>query len=294
MQDIAAIILTKDEALHLERCIRSVQAVCREVWVIDSFSTDETCAIAERLGAKVVQHPFTNQAAQFNWAIDTLPIEATWIWRVDADEVIEPRLAEVAERELPRVPADVNGIYVNKKIVFMGRPLLHGGWYPAQQIKLVRRGHGRSEDKLMDEHLVVTSGRTVSWDADQTDINLKPLDWWWQKHIGYAQREAVNMLLMARDLDEDTAVEARLFGNGAERKRWMKRLYVHCPLYVRPVIYFLARYVLMGGFLDGYAGWYWHTRQGLRYRWMVDANLARLKKQYPTREAMEAFLSQYK
>lgn len=281
MQDIACIILTKDEAVHIERCIRSAQAVCRDVWVVDSFSTDATCSMAESMGAHVVQHAFTNQAEQFNWAIDTLPIENQWIWRLDADEVIEPQLAKMADQELEGLPCTVNGVYVNKKIIFMGKPLLHGGWYPAPQIKLIRRGYGRSEDKVMDEHLIVLEGDTVYWNADQTDWNLRSLDWWWHKHEGYAKREALNMLQMEQTLVNDAStpeVRARLWGTGAERKRWFKRVYAHFPLYVRPVIYFLSRYLLMGGFLDGYAGWYWHTRQGLRYRWLVDYELSKLRK----------------
>lgn len=257
--------------------------------MVDSFSTDETCAIAESLGAKVVQHKFTNQAAQFNWAIDNLDIDTEWIWRVDADEIIEDGLAEIADRELPKLPKSVNGIYVNKKIVFMNRPLLHGGWYPAQQIKIVRKGFGRSEDKLMDEHLVVTSGETVSWNGDQTDWNLKPLDWWWEKHEGYARREALMQVervvssskfqVSGNESQGSIERKGKLFGNNAEFKRWMKNLYSKCPLYVRPIIYFIGRYIFMGGFLDGYAGWYWHTRQGLKYRMLVDKNIAKLRKE---------------
>lgn len=279
MQDITAIILTKDEEIHIERCIRSVQQVCREVLVVDSYSTDRTCEIARSLGARVVQHPFHNQAEQFNWAIDSLDIDTEWLWRVDADEIIEDNLVQIVENELSNIPMSVNGIYVNKKIVFMNRPLLHGGWYPAQQIKLVRKGFGRSEDKEMDEHLVVLSGETISWDGDQTDWNLKPLDWWWNKHIGYAKREAhMQVTVWEKQKQEVAIVKGKLFGNGAERKRWMKNVYAHFPLYVRPIIYFLGRYILLGGFLDGYAGWYWHTRQGLKYRMLVDREIAKLRK----------------
>lgn len=281
MLDITCIILTKDEAIHIERCVKSVQRVCREVLIVDSFSTDETCQIAENLGARVVQHKFTNQAAQFNWAIDNVEIDTEWIWRVDADEIIEDGLVEIAERELQNVPKNVNGIYVNKKIVFMNRPLLHGGWYPAQHIKLIRKGFGRSEDKLMDEHLIVTEGNTTSWDGDQTDWNLKPLDWWWSKHEGYALREAQMQVNEANKtkVADGSEVQAKLFGTNAEWKRWMKNLYGKCPLYVRPIVYFIGRYIFMGGFLDGYAGWYWHTRQGLMYRMLVDKNIAKLRKQ---------------
>ena len=278
MLDIACIILTKDEELHIERCILSAREVCSDIWVVDSYSTDRTCQLAAALGAHVVQHPFTYQAEQFNWAIDQLPIQNQWIWRLDADEVISPELAALAQQQLPGLPADVNGVYVNKKIIFMDRPLLHGGWYPAPQIKLVRRGCGRCEDRVMDEHLIVTRGRTVSWDGDQTDWNLKGLDWWWQKHLSYVPREAQNLLQMERGNTDEEGVKPRLLGTASERKRFAKRLYARCPLFVRPVLNFLCRYVCQLGFLDGYAGWYWHTRQGLRYRWLVDRELWRLRK----------------
>lgn len=279
MLDITCIILTYNEALHIERCIRSVQRLCRQVLVVDSFSTDDTCQIAESLGAKVVQHKYEYQAKQFNWAIDNLNIDTEWIWRVDADEIIEDGLVEIAKKELATLPADVNGIYVNKKIVFMNRPLLHGGWYPAQQIKIVRTGHGRSEDKLMDEHLVVIDGKTISWDGDQTDWNLKPLDWWWEKHRGYAKREAMMQYQIKNQKKNDIVeeVEGKLFGTNAEFKRYMKNLYGHCPRYLRAVVYFISRYIFMRGFLDGYSGWYWHTRQGLMYRWMVDQEIGKLQ-----------------
>lgn len=281
MQDITAIILTFNEELHIERCIKSVQRVCKDVLIVDSFSTDATCAVAESLGAKVVQHKFENQARQFNWAIDNVEIDTEWIWRVDADEIIEDGLAAIAEKELFGLPKNVNGVYVNKKIVFMGRPLLHGGWYPAQQIKIVRKGFGRSEEKMMDEHLIVTEGDTVSWNGDQTDWNLKPLDWWWKKHEGYAKREAMMQYQIKNEKLKDKKEiaeerEGKLFGNNAEFKRYMKNLYGHCPRYLRAIVYFISRYFLMGGFLDGYAGWYWHTRQGLMYRWMVDREIGML------------------
>lgn len=281
MQDIACIILTKDEELHIERCINSAMGICSDVWVIDSYSTDRTCNLARAMGAHVVQHAFTNQAEQFNWAIDNLPITNQWIWRLDADEVISRRLAKIADQELEKLPEKVNGVYVNKKIVFMDHALKHGGWYPAPQIKLIRRGYGRSENKIMDEHLIVLSGETVHWDGDQTDWNLRPLSWWWHKHEGYAKREALNMIQMESEgmsRSEEEQVHARLLGTGAERKRWIKKIYAHCPLYVRPIVYFFSRYFLMGGWMDGYAGWYWHTRQGLRYRMLVDYELSKLRK----------------
>lgn len=273
---IAAIILTKDEAKHIVRCITSIKDVVDEMWVVDSFSTDDTCALAEQMGAKVVRHNFINQAQQFNWALSELPIRCEWIWRIDADEYIEPPLGTKVKEAISTCPNDVNGIYVNKKIVFLGKPLMHSGWYPAQQIKVIRRRHGMSENKIVDEHLIVTDGKTIALDGCQTDENLNDLAWWTEKHNCNSEREAVNMLRMEYGMCERVGVSPKLFGNDAERKRWLKLRYARLPLYVRPFINFFVRYVVMLGFLDGNIRWY--VLQCFWYRFLVDAKIYEIKK----------------
>ena len=275
---IAVVILTFNEEIHIERCIRSAKAVANEIIVVDSYSTDETCAIARSMGAKVYQHKFENYARQINWAFDNCDIQADWIWRLDADEYIEPLLASNALQALENIPEDVNGIYVNKKIVFMGLPLLHGGWYPVPHIKIIRKGFGACEDTWMDEHLVLFSGKTISIDGDQTDENLNDLNWWSHKHVNYASREAINMLLMECNLhNRKTEVQPKLFGTGTERKRWLKIKYVKAPLFIRPFINFFIRYILKGGFLDGKRGFIWHFMQGYWYWMLVDCKIFELK-----------------
>lgn len=275
--DITAIILTKNEEIHIERCIRSLQGVCSEIWVVDSFSSDKTIALAQKMGARTVAHEFVHQAQQFNWAIEHLEISGEWIWRVDADEYVEEPLRDKVKEAVTTCDGDVNGIYVNKKIIFLGKPLKHGGWYPAQQIKVIRKGHGMSENKPMDEHLIITDGRTISVDGDQTDENLNSLTWWTDKHTRYADREALNMLAMAYDMDDKAhEVKAKLLGNGAERKRWLKVKYARMPLYLRPFLNFFVRYFVMLGFLDGNHRWY--VLQGFWYRYLVDAKIYETKK----------------
>lgn len=163
----------------------------------------------------------------------------------------------------------------------MRRPLLHGGWYPAQQIKIIRKGYGASEDKWMDEHLIIFSGTTISIDGDQTDENLNDLSWWTQKHNNYSNREAVNMLLMEYGMDnQGEEVAPKFFGTDAERKRWLKMKYVRAPLFLRPFINFFIRYILKAGFLDGKQGFIWHFLQGFWYRFLVDAKIYEIKKQF--------------
>lgn len=275
---IAVFILTLNEERHIERCIRSAKLVSDEIVVVDSFSTDKTCAIARSLGAIVYQHEFENYARQLNWALKNCDIQANWIWRLDADEYIEPLLASHALEALEHIAEDVNGIFVNKKIIFMGQPLLHGGWYPVQHIKIIRKGFGVCEDTWMDEHLVVYSGKTISIDGDQTDENLNDLNWWSHKHVNYASREAINMLLMEYNLqNKKVEVQPKFFGTGTERKRWLKIKYVKTPLFIRPFVNFFIRYILKGGFLDGKRGLIWHFLQGFWYWMLVDAKIYELK-----------------
>jgi len=102
--DIAAVILTYNEELDLERALQHVAGFAKEIFVVDSFSTDATVRIAEGFGAKVLQHTFQNQAKQFEWALDHAPITADWVMRLDADEIVEEDLAEEIRRKLPELP----------------------------------------------------------------------------------------------------------------------------------------------------------------------------------------------
>lgn len=292
---IAAIILTKNEEKHIARCIKSLEGVCDEIWVIDSFSTDRTCEIAEELGARVRQHPWKNYATQFNYAVYQCPIQAEWLWRIDADEFLEGNIGHAVKEAVKDAPCEVNGIYVRKRIDFMGKPLLHGGWYPSYHLKVFRRGHGDCENRWMDEHIRLSDGTTVTVeDGNQVDANLNDLTWWTEKHNGYASREMADMLLMEYGLDDQAReVQPKFWGTEEQRKRWLKLKYVKAPLFVRPFLNFCYRYVLKAGFLDGKAGFIWHILQGFWYRMLVDAKIYELKKRFDfDEEKIKAYLKE--
>ena len=282
MPSIAAIILTKNEEKHIARCIRSLKDVCDEIWVIDSFSTDRTCEIAGALGAQVRQHPWKNYATQFNYAVYQCPIQAEWLWRIDADEFLEGDLGKAMKEALAHCGQNINGVYVRKRIDFMGRPLLHGGWYPSYHLKVFRNGHGECENRWMDEHIHLLDGEAIFVDTgNQVDANLNDLTWWTEKHNGYAVREMVDMLLMEYGLDDQVKeVIPKFWGTEEQRKRWLKLKYVKLPLFVRPFLNFFYRYVLKAGFLDGKEGFIWHILQGFWYRMLVDAKIYELKKRF--------------
>lgn len=272
---IAVVILTYNEAHHIARAITSVAPLAHEVFVVDSGSTDETRQIAESLGARVVVHPFTNQAEQFNWGLANLPLTADWILRLDADEVIEADLAAALGRDLPALPADVTGVILNRKHIFMGRWIRHGGRYPLPMLRLFRRGAGRSEDRWMDEHLVLTHGRAIVVQGGFADHNLGDLAYFIAKHNAYATREAVEVLnqklgLFARD---DTQHGLGASSSVARKRGFKEQVYNRLPFGAASIGYFLYRYIIQLGFLDGREGAIYHGLQGLWYRFLVEAKV---------------------
>jgi glycosyltransferase involved in cell wall biosynthesis len=267
---VTVVILTLNEARHIDRALRSVATFADHCVVVDSGSTDDTVARAKAQGAEVLTHPFVNQAQQFNWAVDQLPAHTEWVFRLDADEVVSDALATEIAARLRGLPDGVAGLTVPRRIAFMGRPIRYGGVFPVHILRLFRFGLGRSDDRWMDEHITV-SGRVDTLQGELLDDNLNPLDWWIEKHNRYASREVLEILL-----DEQRGGVRSGSGTGkqAASKRWIKRnLYMRMPSGLRALCYFLYRYLLRGGFLDGFQGFAFHFLQGCWYRFLVDAKL---------------------
>lgn len=295
-ESIAAIILTKNEEKHIRRCINSLKGICDDIVVVDCFSDDNTISIAQELGARVYQHAWKNYATQFNYGVYECGITSDWIWRIDADEFIEGNLGEAVKKFIQGCDVNINGIYVRKRIDFMNKPLLHGGWYPSYHLKVFRRGHGDCENRWMDEHIRLFDGKTETIEqGNQVDANLNDLTWWTEKHNGYATREMLDMLMMEFGMGSKAKeVIPKFFGTEEQRKRWLKIKYIKSPLFVRPFINFIIRYFLKGGFLDGKEGFIWHILQGFWYRMLVDAKIYELKKNMNwDKEKIKNYLQQF-
>ncbi|MCS7465778.1 glycosyltransferase family 2 protein [Stieleria sp. ICT_E10.1] len=279
-KNITVVILTKNEANHLRRALDSIQAISDEVFVIDSYSTDDTVKIAEDFGAVVLQNKFINQAKQFQWAMDHANITSQWVLRLDADEIIEPDLQDEILRRVPALAQDVVGVNFKRKHIFMGRWVRHGGRYPLVMTRLFRRGHGHVEDRWMDEHLVVSGGRTVLLEGGFADHNLNDLSYFTDKHNKYATREAVQVLGDRLGLlGTQSGVTRQNSSFQASAKRVIKeRVYNRIPFTISALAYFLYRYIIQFGFLDGRSGLVYHFLQGYWYRFLVGAKLMELER----------------
>ena len=280
MLDLSVIILTYNEEIHIRRCLDNVTSIAKDIFIIDSFSTDRTLDIAkEYKQVHILQNKWENNyAKQFNWGLANAPIRTQWILRLDADEYLLPELIAELREKLPLLPIDVNGIIFNRRHIFMDK-WMKRGIYPVKLLRVFRYGKGMCEQRLMDEHIQLTEGRAVEFEHDFCDHNLNNLSWFCHKHVNYAIREAVDLLDIEFDLTGAAeSDENKQISKQAQKKRMKKHQYVKQPLFWRAFAYFCYRYFLKGACLDGKVGFIWTFLQGWWYRTLVDAKVFEIKR----------------
>lgn len=277
MLSISVIILTFNEELHIRRCLENVMSITKHVFIVDSYSKDKTVEIARRMGAQIVQREWPgNQAEQFNWALDHLPIETEWILRLDADEYLTPELKEEITEKLPALSNDISAVVLPLGRMFQGRMLKHGIVNGVKIIRLFRKEKARYEIRLMDEHLLVASGRTVTFKHKFIDDNLHPIEYFITKHNGYSLKEAI--VLLDSEYHFLSSGDSGDYCEEVKQKRTEKLKYARMPLFWRALGYFCYRYFLKMGLLDGREGFLWDFFQGLWYRMLVDVKILEIKK----------------
>jgi glycosyltransferase involved in cell wall biosynthesis len=274
---LAVIILTQNEEANLPACLESLRGLDCDPLVVDSGSTDGTLEVVRAHKAQLATHPFESHAKQWKWAIGNLPSDQEWVLGLDADQRLTDELRDEL-RELFSVHAyalhGVDGFYVKRRQIFRGQWIRHGGYYPKYLLKLFRRSKVQIDElDLMDHHFYVV-GPTAKLRFDLFEDNRKEgsIEFWIDKHNRYAALHAREELMRRRD-SASWKIKARLFGSPDERVLWLKRRWYRLPLYVRPFLYFMWRYLVQLGFLDGKQGFLFHFLQAFWYRVLVDAHL---------------------
>jgi glycosyltransferase involved in cell wall biosynthesis len=158
MTPISATIITLNEAANIARAFGSVapigsdQAVADEVLVVDSGSTDGTQDMARKLGAKVVEHAWPGFAAQKNFASSIARHD--WILSLDADEELNED-ARAAIRQWRASPPRASGYRFARRARYLGRWILHSGWYPDYKIRLFDRRRASWQGSYVHESVAV-------------------------------------------------------------------------------------------------------------------------------------------
>lgn len=276
---LTVLILTRDEEIHIARALSSVESIADRCVIVDSGSNDRTVELARAAGAIVLENPWVNYATQLNWGLANLPEDTEWVMRLDADEYVTDALAEEIGAKLSTLEPSIDGVYVSRRMHFLGQPIRWGGVFPVRVLRLFRYRRGHCEQRWMDEHILV-SGPTVDFEGYIIDDNRNSLTWWTTKHNSYASREAIDLLNLEYNFINQETIADLSNGKQAGVKRWIKEVvYARLPVGTRAFSYFLYRYIFRLGFLDGREGRAFHVLQGFWYRFLVDAKLLELKRE---------------
>lgn len=221
---ITATIITLDEERKIARAIESLRC-CDEILVLDCGSVDRTVELAEKLGARVLEHPWAGYAEQKNWAASQAAHD--WILSIDADEA----LSEALEGEIWNVKKNgpkYDAYTMPRLAQYMGRWILHSGWYPDRKVRLYHRDRARWVGDFVHENLEVKGrlghfeSNLLHFTCDSLSEHLKTMD----RYTTLAAEELVSRKspIGLRQLSFDPA--------------WT----------------FLKTYLLQRGFLDGVEG----------------------------------------
>lgn len=226
MIPLSVVIITLNEEKRLTECLRSLPKGS-EVFVLDSGSTDGTRQIAEEYGAHFRTRPFTNHADQKN-AVLAMATRA-WVLSVDADEVLSPELtAEIAAIVCSKT-VKFEGYEIKRRLVFMNRRLNFGkstDW----PLRLFRKTAGKFSSEI-HERVVIKSGSVGKIKKEIDHYSYDSLEDYFTRFNWYTNLVAANHLK-----------------SGKSKVNFVGHV-------LRPWVEFISRYVLRGGFLDGYPGY---------------------------------------
>jgi glycosyltransferase involved in cell wall biosynthesis len=272
---VSAVILTHNEELNIEACLKSIVGWCQEIFVVDSGSTDQTQAIVHRYTDQVYVHSYTDHASQWDWALKNLPITSEWILPLDADHIVSDELKQqiIAVTRWPN-PA-ISAYYSRHQYLFWGVAMRgFKGWC----LRLFRRDKTSVDTSELVDWRFIAEGPTARLPGVLYERNRKEdeIDFWVDKHQRFSSRMAAEEVLRLAGLTR-WSLQPKLFGNPDEHIIWFKTLWFHLPLYVRPFLYFFYRYFLRLGFLDGRTGFIYHFLHAFWFRLLVDIKIAKLR-----------------
>jgi glycosyltransferase involved in cell wall biosynthesis len=255
-------ILTHNEEIDIAACIESA-LLSDDIIVVDSCSSDRTVEIASRYPVRIVQHAFESHGKQRTWMLQSVPALHEWVYILEADERMTPAL--FAECLQAIQSQEWIGYYVAERVIFMNRWIRRSTQYPRYQMRLFRKekvwftDYGHTEREVCDGPTGFLKETYPHYTCS------KGLSRWIEKHNRYSTDEATETL---RQMENGSVNWRHLFfgSSEVERRRALKDLSQRLPF--RPLLRFFYMYFLLGGFLDGQAGFAWCALQAF-YEYLI-------------------------
>jgi glycosyltransferase involved in cell wall biosynthesis len=248
MSGVSILVLTKNEEQDLPGCLQSV-SWSDDVHVYDSFSSDKTVHIAEAAGAKVIRRLFDNWSSHQNWGLSNTPFKYPWVFYIDADERMTPKLIESVVA-IVNAPGDKVAFRVHRRDFFLGTWLRHVQTSP-YYMRLFRPERMRYERLVNPISIADGPVGQMTGYLDHFPFS-KGMDHWIARHNAYSRLEAQQILENRKSQRDFSLMKAFTAKDFHERRFHQKELFYRLPF--RPLIKFLLLYVGKRGFLDGRAG----------------------------------------
>lgn len=263
-------ILTYNEEIDIAACIESA-LLSDDAIVVDSCSTDRTVEIASRYPVRIVQHAFESHGRQRTWMLQNIPTSYEWVYILEADERMTPELFAECLKAIQS--QEYIGYYAAERVMFMGQWIRRSTQYPRYQMRLFRKDKVWFTDYGHTEREVCDGKTSFLKETYPHYTNSKGLSRWIEKHNRYSTDEAKETL---RQLENGKVRwQDLLFGESeVEKRRALKDLSLRLPF--RPLLRFLYMYFLLGGCLDGRAGFAWCTLQTF-YEYLILLKVWELK-----------------
>lgn len=251
---LTIIIHTRNESLNLPYALDSVLGWADQVVVVDSESTDTTQAVARARSAEVYSRACTREGLveQRNWALENVSFRNEWVFILDADEEFEPMLKQEVEEILSKDSSGKDGYWCRFKVVFMGSWIKRSSMYPSWSMRLFRHRLVRYEKRDVNAHPLVAKGREGYLKHHFINNDRRGFSYYLQRLDEFSTLEARAYDKYIRADSQQVLLGGRLFGTRAERRRFLKQLFIRLPC--RYVFLFVYLYVIRMGFLDGRPG----------------------------------------
>ncbi|MBN1263842.1 MAG: glycosyltransferase family 2 protein [Candidatus Pacebacteria bacterium] len=224
LKKLTAVILTKNEAKNLPRCLKSL-AFAGTILVIDDGSIDQTVEIAEKAGARVFKRRLDDFSSQRNFALTK--VKTSWVLMVDADEEVTPSLASEISQAIKK--KNYSGFAFRRKNLIFGSWVKHSGWYPDWQLHLFKTKKGCYQGRVHERNRV--KGKTGQLQA----------------HLIHHNYESISHFLHSDQFDQYASLEAEQLAKNGYGFFWP-------DLIKKPVDEFLRRFFAEKGYLDGLIG----------------------------------------
>ena len=251
---VTIIIHSLNEEVNIPFALDDVVGWADQVCVMDSDSTDQTQQLARARGAEVYSRPCTREGLveQRNWALENIPLRNEWVFILDADEQLDPLLKAEIEHLVRNDDGTKDGYWCRFKLIFMSQWIRRSSMYPSWSMRLFRHALVRYERRDVNSHPLVKPGREGYLQEHILNNDRRGFSNYLKRLDEFSTLEARAYDKRQRAVAQESLLRGELFGMPAQRRRYLKNLFIRLPF--RPLVIFVYLYFIRLGLLDGRPG----------------------------------------